>query len=145
MRQIIYISTATVPFSDDDLTDLLAKARQNNQSIGVTGMLVFDRGTFLQAIEGSPQVVQQLFHKIRQDTRHTDIMMLAQEAIQERDFRDWSMGFIRTDRRDAWSSFDGPNDFFTGANWTRRLRQEDSLARKVLLGFRKGQWRRGAA
>ena len=42
----IYASSATRPFSFDQLVELLAVARRNNAALGVTGMLLHDRGSF---------------------------------------------------------------------------------------------------
>ena len=57
MLQLIYASAATVRFSVADLKHLLAIARANNESLGVSGMLVFQEGSFLQIIEGEDDAV----------------------------------------------------------------------------------------
>lgn len=59
--QIIYISSATVPFSADDLNPLLRKAKIRNHSAGLTGMMVYSRGEFLQALEGETAAVLETF------------------------------------------------------------------------------------
>ena len=57
MHQIVYTSTATEDFSTTDLRKLLLGARTRNRALGVSGMLVFHGGTFLQALEGEQRAV----------------------------------------------------------------------------------------
>jgi hypothetical protein len=57
MTEIIYASAQTQPFSSAQLTELLAKARRNNQALHVSGLLLYHRGSFLQVLEGDEAVV----------------------------------------------------------------------------------------
>ena len=52
MIQITYLSTATDPMPSQDLLSLLKECRENNAGCGVTGMLLYCNGTFLQVLEG---------------------------------------------------------------------------------------------
>ena len=47
------------------LLDLLLECRENNRSSGVTGMLLYGNGTFLQVIEGEEPVIDDLVEKIQ--------------------------------------------------------------------------------
>lgn len=49
---LVYLSEAVGHFSHLDLAELLAKSRANNSTLGITGMLLFKEGKFLQALEG---------------------------------------------------------------------------------------------
>ncbi|MET0876917.1 MAG: BLUF domain-containing protein [Tardiphaga sp.] len=94
MFQIIYISTATVPFSAADLDALLQKARVRNESAALTGMMVYSQGEFLQALEGETAAVLETFARIEQDARHSDVVTLRRGPIPSgRMFETWSMGF----------------------------------------------------
>ena len=94
MLQIVYTSTANQEFSSVDIDRLLAGARARNRAIGVTGMLVFHDGTFLQALEGEQRAVNEIFASIRSDRRHRDIDVLHRgPGFDQRVFGDWSMGF----------------------------------------------------
>jgi Sensors of blue-light using FAD len=90
---LLYLSEGSIPFSKKDLRELLTKARENNTSLGITGMLVFKDGNFLQVLEGKKETVLALYEKIAQDTRHIRLMTLFQGVSSQRDFPDWSMGF----------------------------------------------------
>jgi hypothetical protein len=94
MYQIIYTSIANRDFPDAEMKKLLLRARLHNKEAGVTGMLVFHDGTFLQALEGEKRAVLDIFAGVRIDPRHRDIDVLHRGPGPEvRVFGDWSMGF----------------------------------------------------
>src|SRR5271170_3325492 len=90
---LVYLSSAVLPFSKRDLLELLAQSRENNSSLGITGMLLFKKGNFLQALEGEREMVLPLYKKIGKDPRHLRLITLSQGKITQRDFPDWPMGF----------------------------------------------------
>jgi hypothetical protein len=93
MFHIIYMSSAVVPFSPADLQALLEISRRNNTALGVTGLLLYKDGNFLQVIEGDQGGVEQLFAKISLDQRHGNVVAFFKEDIPAREFPDWSMAF----------------------------------------------------
>lgn len=95
MIRVTYISQEASPLSADALLGLLSQCHQNNVAKGLTGMLLFGNGTFLQSLEGEQAVVDSLMQKIAQDPRHTAMKVLRQDTISERQYADWSMGFER--------------------------------------------------
>lgn len=90
---LVYISSATQPFSVDDLSTLLAVSRKNNAELGITGMLLYKDGNFMQVLEGDERTVRALYEKIGVDPRHSGEITLLQGFVDERQFSDWSMGF----------------------------------------------------
>jgi hypothetical protein len=52
MFSIVYVSSALKPFSKTDLLTLLEKSRENNTSLGISGMLLYKDGNFMQVLEG---------------------------------------------------------------------------------------------
>ncbi len=98
MYYLIYISSSTVLMSNDELVNLLKESRLNNEKIGITGMLLYKDGSFMQYIEGEKDTVINLYKKIVKDTRHTDPIRLLENDIEERNFSDWSMGFMNMDK-----------------------------------------------
>jgi hypothetical protein len=93
MFHIIYMSSAVVPFSPAELQSLLEVSRRNNTALGVTGILLYKDGNFLQVIEGEKTVLDQLYAKIALDPRHGGVMTFFREEIPEREFPGWSMAF----------------------------------------------------
>jgi hypothetical protein len=94
MHQIVYTSSARLEFAIPDLKKLLVGARMRNKAVGVTGMLVFHDGTFLQALEGENRAVNEIFASIQNDPRHRDLTVLHRgPGPEQRVFGEWSMGF----------------------------------------------------
>ncbi|SEI20668.1 BLUF domain-containing protein [Tardiphaga sp. OK245] len=96
MFRILYLSTANQPFSPGDLSELLQKARARNDAAHITGMLVYSDGDFLQALEGEPENVIEVYGRISVDPRHRDISLLQRGiGYGDRLFPNWAMGFKR--------------------------------------------------
>ena len=95
MFHLIYSSKEKQEFTAADLKKLLRNARLRNHDVGVTGVLVYQGGTFLQALEGEEDAVRTIFARIEKDPRHGDINVLHRTLSlgKRRLFGDWSMGF----------------------------------------------------
>lgn len=91
--QIVYTSTASEDFSRADLLRMLEGGVARNKRAGITGLLLYKDGCFMQALEGEKAVVTALFSKISHDPRHHHIVVLIQEPIEERNFPDSAMAF----------------------------------------------------
>ena len=61
---VAYASSASTDFSPEELTDLLAVSRARNAAAGVTGLLVYKGGNFLQALEGPEDAVRATMQRI---------------------------------------------------------------------------------
>lgn len=94
---LVYTSIATKPLTDEELKDILAVSRKNNQAVNVTGMLLHKDGHFIQALEGEAEEVNRLYAKIARDPRHNSVYKMYSRAVSERSFGDWSMGFNKLD------------------------------------------------
>jgi len=94
MYRLIYKSLESDPFSKADLKHLLVNSRLRNAEAGISGMLIYDRGAFLQMLEGDMAAVFRTFARIERDPRHKDVAVLLRDAqVSERAFGQWSMGF----------------------------------------------------
>ena len=95
MIQLSYLSTATEPMAAEPLSALLRQCLGYNPGNGITGLLLYGNGTFLQALEGEEDIVVPLYEKIARDPRHADVTCLGRRTIQARQYPEWSMGFRR--------------------------------------------------
>ena len=89
MIRVTYLSQEALPLSSDGVLGLLTQCHRNNTDRGLTGMLLFGNGTFLQTLEGEAEVVDGLMDKISRDPRHTGMKVLRREAITERLYSQW--------------------------------------------------------
>jgi hypothetical protein len=88
---LLYQSRATVDFNPELLNSLVTGARIRNHERDVTGALYFEGGRFMQWLEGPATTVSQLFGKIGQDRRHTDVEVLSFGRATQRVFADWNL------------------------------------------------------
>lgn len=91
--RLLYASRA-VDSSADAIAGILARSRQYNPASGITGILCYGGGIFLQAIEGGRSAVSELYGHIQKDPRHKDVVLLDFEEITERRFGGWTMGTV---------------------------------------------------
>jgi len=94
LTRLVYTSTVTSTFNQDSVEQILLKAREHNKLNNITGMLCFSSSFFLQCLEGSRSAVNKTYHKILNDNRHSRIVLLEYDEIYQREFDDWSMGYI---------------------------------------------------
>lgn len=131
MYYLIYVSSAAFPMSSDDLLFLLEQSREKNRRLGVTGMLVYMGGSFMQMLEGDKQVVLELFETIKHDSRHKGVIQVM-AGDKHRNFEDWSMGFSNMDEVGNFPSLDE----YLDENLGLRTFQEDARhARKFMISF----------
>jgi Sensors of blue-light using FAD len=90
---LIYVSAAVTWFSDSELRTLLASARRSNHQAGITGMLLYKDGNFMQALEGEEAAVLSLYARLQADRRHRGVLMLDSGRTGARQFAQWSMAF----------------------------------------------------
>lgn len=93
IHRLVYVSAATELLSKPDLLDLLSRAREKNQRQGVTGLLLYKDGDFIQLLEGERDAVKALYQTILKDPRHTGATVMLEGETETRLFTDWSMGF----------------------------------------------------
>jgi hypothetical protein len=104
MRQqlvhLAYISRASEDFVNAASVDprviqvLSEKCNASNRQLGITGLLLYSRGRFLQLLEGRPEPVQELYAIILDDPRHTQIRKVLYGEVEAPMFKDWYMGVL---------------------------------------------------
>jgi hypothetical protein len=134
----IYASAAKCHFGDSELAALLSKARNVNEGLGISGMLLHVDGSFFQVLEGEAEKVDMLFAKIALDSRHAKVTVIIREPIARRSFGNWTMGYSTMTEQEV-AGIVGQNDFFANASCLASL--DNRRAKKLLTAFGKGRWR----
>ena len=98
--RLLYASRATAP-TCTAMDEILAQCRQFNPISGITGILCYGGGIFLQAIEGGRMAISDLYGHILRDPRHKDVVLLHYEEISERHFGGWTMGQVNVAKVNA--------------------------------------------
>ena len=133
---LIYASSATQPFGPSELHELLRVSRSNNERLGVTGMLLFKDGNFMQVLEGEREAVRTLFDRIGRDPRHKGVLVLRHAQQEHRDFSEWSMAFADLGSEQA-RAVPGYSEFLNTALTARPFSENPSLAHRLLRTFRR--------
>lgn len=93
LQQLVYRSQACTTLSEEQLIALLEQARAYNEPHGLTGLLFYYEGYFVQFLEGCATEVTPLYTRIAQDRRHQHVTTLYQGHSTQRVFTGWSMAF----------------------------------------------------
>ncbi len=96
--RLLYASRAAAQVDQDELLAILRQSKGNNPVAGITGLLCYSDGIFMQALEGGRDAVNRLYLRIASDARHTDVVLLSYEEINERRFAGWAMGQVNMAR-----------------------------------------------
>lgn len=143
MKYIAYVSQAERPYSQDELRGLLDHSRTRNKADDISGCLVyrynddFDRGNFLQVLEGPEAAIDDVWDRISADNRHHTIVIIDEGPLDKRMFSNWSMGFKNV-KADDLKDVDGFADLGSDAFWARASGDTLSNGLDLLRGFYDG-------
>jgi hypothetical protein len=132
----VYCSKATKPFSEADLLELLTRCRENNAKVGLTGILLYKDGNFMQALEGPELAIRALLGKIHEDSRHRDVVKMLEGRTDERQFPYWYMGFQNLNSTDI-KNMPGYTEFLD-TPLTVGLAADPTACQRLLHLFKKG-------
>ncbi|GAB4522683.1 MAG: hypothetical protein OHK0046_35590 [Anaerolineae bacterium] len=132
---LIYGSSASTMMSDEELLDILQTSRRNNARLGVTGMLLYKDGNFLQVLEGEEDVVMSLYEKIAQDPRHHQVLTILKRPVEKREFAEWEMGFYNISKAD-YSQVEGYNEFMNVSLHAENFFNNPAFAYRFLQVFK---------
>jgi len=138
LESLVYVSSAVRLLNPGEIQYLLERARERNREYGVTGVLLYIGGNFMQYIEGPKDNLDVIYKIILEDEQHTGIILISREAIEQRQFGEWSMAYHTKDV-----------EGFIGSDEDRKLIEQQleldvenpSTARIALHGF----WNRQAS
>jgi len=133
---LVYVSTATIRWSDTELNQLLEQSRRDNLIAEITGLLLFKDGNFMQVLEGEKDAVLKLLGKIKKDIRHQGLMVLFQEETSHREFKEWSMGFKKIEPG-ASLALPGFSDVLDLPLTSEQFRSNPTRLLRFLIAFKK--------
>ena len=96
--RLLYASRAASPVGEPDFNSILKSSREHNNAEGITGLLCYSEGIFIQLLEGGRNAVNGRYKQIIDDPRHKDVILLSYEEIAEREFAGWAMGHVQLSR-----------------------------------------------
>jgi hypothetical protein len=136
MVYLIYVSSAVMPFSSDELSDLLARTRERNIRNGITGLLLYKDGNFMQLLEGEEATVRAAYARIHRDPRHRGLLTLLEGPLAERQFPDFSMAFRDLNAADVRTT-PGYSAFLNTPLTGEEFSGNPSRAQSLLMTFKR--------
>lgn len=124
LHHIAYTSAAPEPVTPEHLTQILKVSERNNARDAITGILLYHDQDFFQVLEGEKDAVEACFARIVGDTRHTGVLRLWNQPVDDRVFAHWVMGYAGPDHIQVFTS---PSQ----DSLTRFLRLRDDAPGKV--------------
>jgi len=95
---LTYVSKAKMLFDNNLLEKLASQFAERNTTYKITGYLYFDKGVFVQYVEGAHSSVRQLLSKIKKDHRHEVLNVLRDDQLVIRRFPNWAMKWLDKNR-----------------------------------------------
>ncbi len=132
---IVYVSSGVRQFEKQGVIDILQVSRRNNTRLGITGILVYQDGNFMQVLEGTEQDLSELMRSIERDDRHRGVIVLLKKAITERQFPQWSMAFKDLNELPAEDAA-AFSPFLQGSAIDDQFRSRSEACYKLLLRFK---------
>ena len=93
MHAIAYVSSASWNLLDEQVDRIVCEARRLNALNGITGVLLYCDGNFMQYLEGEASAVRETFARIRACESHYQVNELMNQRIARREFAGWTLGF----------------------------------------------------
>jgi hypothetical protein len=135
---LVYVSVAQENVSKEDLFDILAKSREANAKAGITGMLLYKDGSFMQALEGEETAVRDLYARISRDPRHLGGLTLVEGEREDHCFGDWSMGFQDLSSPEARAT-PGYSEFLNTPLTAEEFSKDPGQCERLLWAFKSGE------
>jgi hypothetical protein len=135
----VYVSSAHSTLTDQELAQILTISRENNKKRGITGMLLYRGGDFMQIIEGPAASIEALLKSLARDTRHTGMIILKKTPIPERQFSEWQMAFRDLNGED-FKNMEGYSPFMEWSFKDCEFKDKPNLCYKLLLQFKERLW-----
>lgn len=133
---IVYVSFSRNQLSELELDELLSEIRPKNLANGVTGLLLYNDEIFIQVIEGETDTIRTLYDRLQNDNRHTNIVKILEESIDQRSFPEWSMGYQKLSKEDS-KDLPGFTDVMSSNDIREALKQSSQAIVDLIVKFMK--------
>ncbi len=91
---LCYVSTVDPNLAKGEIEEILHLSSLNNNNDNITGLLLYSNGNFFQVLEGEKELILELFEKIKQDSRHYDLITIFKKTIPVQNFHTYENQFL---------------------------------------------------
>lgn len=124
---ITYVSTASNNLKAQEISELLRYSKENNNTRGITGILLFSESNFFQIIEGEKEKIVELYSTISTDKRHHNLIQIVGKEIHNEAYDGYESDFI------SEGSYINPDKFQHYLNYLKVLDKPTQVAVKNML------------
>ncbi|NJX16165.1 BLUF domain-containing protein [Tamlana crocina] len=93
LKTICYKSKVKPGLSILDTEALFQETQNNNNSLKITGVLIKKETVFFQILEGESNRLDVLYEKIKNDSRHSNIVELLNTTVGQLSFNNFETGY----------------------------------------------------
>jgi hypothetical protein len=133
---IAYVSFSRKKLSEMELDELLNEVRPKNFANGVTGLLLYNDEIFIQVIEGEAEIIESLYNRLQTDNRHTNVVKILEEKINQRSFPEWSMGYQKLSKEES-KELPGFTNVMSSGDIREALKQSSKTIVELIVKFMK--------
>ncbi|MBK5214414.1 MAG: BLUF domain-containing protein [Flavobacteriaceae bacterium] len=94
LHTLCYISNSVDLWQSPKLEEFFSYVKTKNIFRNITGLLLYNEGTFLQVLEGEIDDINTLLSKIEKDERHNQITVIMHREINHRFFESYQTGLV---------------------------------------------------
>lgn len=84
--ELIYCSKAIATLANEDLGVIINIANTKSRSMGISSVLCFAHGHFIQLLEGNGERINELYTEISQKTQHSRIQLISFKVAEKNSF-----------------------------------------------------------
>lgn len=108
LTRLVYSSTLQDESNNyETMSNIISTSQANNSKLKIGGEIIWNspKGSILQIIEGPSLLINSLYNKIKNDTRHTDIVLIAcQDITKEQKVYDvWDASYASKNITDKYT------------------------------------------
>ncbi|MEP4546698.1 MAG: diguanylate phosphodiesterase [Saccharospirillum sp.] len=139
LHQLIYRSKKSQWVGSAEVRSIIERSSTINKNMSISGTLLFDGEYFLQVLEGSQSEVLECLCRIQADPAHSQLVILLDETVDEREFGTPGMQLIESQTGIVSKLEDGLSNL---SIFIRMLDNPGmkSKANMIIKAFRKGRW-----
>ena len=130
--KLVYVSRSTDDLTDEELHKLYNTCKEFNLAHSITGMLMYEKGKFIQVLEGYRNKINELVERIKEDRRNEELEIIYQAEVPEREFESWSMGLKASDVK---PEYEGVVNLDERESIVPQLKTNPGIAKMLLLTF----------
>ena len=94
LYSICFISNSVQLLQEDELESFLAHSIVHNVVRNISGILLYNEGTFFEVMEGEYVDISVLISKIKRDSRHNNVTIMIEQEISNRLFDSFQTGIV---------------------------------------------------